>query len=110
MKKLFFIAAIAGAALVSCTKNELAPIVDEQPEITFASPVVGVQTKGLALAGTEFPAGRDFKVYAEWFAGNYTTGQGTAYIKDEVCTKKGGNNYWDPSTPYYWPSGSNAGK
>ena len=110
MKKLFFIAAIAGAALVSCTKNELAPIVDEQPEITFASPVVGVQTKGLALADTEFPEGRDFKVYAEWFAANYTTGQGSAYIKDEVCTKKGSNNYWNPSKPYYWPSGDNAGK
>ena len=108
MKKLFFIAAIAGAALVSCTKNEVAPVAEQQ-EITFADPVVGTQTKGAALTGTTFPEGRDFKVYAEWFMGNYTASEGTAYIKDEICTKKGTNNYWDPSKSYYWPTGENDG-
>lgn len=110
MKKLFFIAAIASAALVGCTKNELAPIVDEQQEITFASPVVGVQTKGSALTSTTFPTDRDFKVFAEWFAADYTAAAGTAYINGAVCTKHATGNYWSPTTPYYWPSGTNAGK
>ena len=44
MKRLFVIAAIAGVALVSCTKNEVAPIA-QQDEITFVTPVVGLQTK-----------------------------------------------------------------
>ena len=110
MKKLFFIAAIASAALVSCTKNELAPIVDEQQEITFASPVVGVPTKGEAL-GTTFPDDRDFKVYAEWFEGDYTTAaEGSTYMDGVKCEHNGTKNCWSPESAYYWPSGSKAGK
>ena len=108
MKKFFFIAAIASAALVSCTKNEVTPIAQDQ-EITFAAPVVGAQTKGAALTGTTFPEARDFKVYAEWFAGDYTADSGSAYIDGEVCTLKYGKDYWNPSKAYYWPTGSNAG-
>lgn len=108
MKKFFFIAAIASAALVSCTKNEVTPIAQDQ-EITFDAPVVGAQTKGTALAGTTFPEARDFKVYAEWFEGNYVASAGSAYINGETCTLKYGKDYWNPSTSYYWPTGSNAG-
>lgn len=44
MKKLFFIAAIAGVALVSCVKNEVIPVNEEGQEITYlTSPV----TKGV---------------------------------------------------------------
>ena len=66
MKKLFFIAAIASAALAGCTKNEVTGL-DGQQEITFVGPVVGAATK--AVPG-EMPAGyataESFKVQA-WY-------------------------------------------
>ena len=108
MKKLFFIAAIAGVALVSCTKNEVAPIA-QQDEITFVTPVVGLQTK-LPQYG-EIPVGyntnESFGVYAVHTPGNLQTwGEGTLYmgVKDGAglkCVNK--SNYWAPETPYYWP-------
>ena len=54
MKKLFFIAAIAGAALVSCTKNEVAPSASDQQEITFANPVSHVVTN-VQLVSIPYP-------------------------------------------------------
>ena len=66
MKKLFFIAAIASAALVSCTKNEVNEPAAQQ-EITFTAPIVGHLTKAqTGEVGTSYNKDEQFKVYA-WY-------------------------------------------
>ena len=125
MKKLFFIAAIAGAALVSCTKNELAPSATKQYELTFASPVTQVVTKA-DLAPATYPEGTPFAVYADHHFKNYVSETSfTSYMrgnnnKGVVVTNNGKtedgtrndsfqldnktfDNYWRPATKYYWP-------
>ena len=123
MKKLFFIAAITGAALVSCTKNELAPSATEQHEINFASPVTSLVTKGVDLVtGNLYPTSAPFWVFADHhmdvFAST-TTGQFTSYMRgtDSKGVMVSHNNgaapgsdsgtaidtYWKPATKYYWP-------
>ena len=117
MKKLFFIAAIASAALVSCTKNELAPSVTEQQEISFSSPVVGNTTKAsptpsYGLLTGVYPTGVNFGVWA-WYceddtydptnAEPYMTNVEVGYNsanKNDVETESGA---WVPTSPYYWP-------
>lgn len=107
MKKLFFIAAIAGAALVSCTKNELAPSVTEQQEISFAAPVVGAQTKAVNGAiGATYDTEESFDVWSVWNDAKLGTGTwaGTPYITDKAAkyvTAKGG---WAFDPTYYWPA------
>ena len=121
MKKLFFIAAIAGAALVSCTKNEFAPSATEQHEITFANPVTSVLTKSVDLAtGSTYPASADapFYVFADYHKDEYDKseendfvpymrgngGVAVTYTTDEF--KVGENTfdqYWKPESPYFWP-------
>ena len=109
MKKLFFIAAIASAALVSCTKNEVAPVSFEK-EITFAVPVVGPQTKAPQYG--EIPVGynvnESFGVYAVHTDDNLTAwADGTLYMGSTgvglLCEKHTTGDYWAPQTPYYWP-------
>ena len=117
MKKLFFIAAITGAALVSCTKNELAPSATKQYELTFASPVTQVVTKA-DLAPATYPEGTPFAVYADHHFKNYasetnftsymrgTDSQGVVVSNTEESFTLDGktfNNYWRPATKYYWP-------
>ena len=117
MKKLFFIAAIAGAALVSCTKNEVAQSVNEQQEITFASPIVGTTTKASTtpvyglLTGT-YPTTVSFGVWG-WYseaasydaaaAVPYMTNVEVAYNANNHNDKETENGAWEPVTPYYWP-------
>lgn len=113
MKKFFFIAAIASAALVSCTKNEVTPIAQDQ-EITFAAPVVGPQTKAqYGEIGVNYNEAEHFGVYAvhtpaelaTWAAGSLymgTPATGGAAAGLQVL-KASGENYWAPATPYYWP-------
>lgn len=108
MKKLFFIAAIAGVALVSCTKNEVAPIA-QQDEITFATPVVGPQTKvQYGEIGVNYNEAEHFGVYAvhtqaalsTWEGGSLYMGTSTVGLE---CLKAATESYWAPATPYYWP-------
>lgn len=128
MKKLFFIAAIAGAALVSCTKNELAPSATKQYELTFASPVSQVITKGVALTPTTYPtdATYNFAVFADYHKDLYTTTIGatnptslfTSYMRNGEGVPVGYNHsdagvliddvtftdWWAPvGKKYYWP-------
>ena len=118
MKKLFFIAAIAGAALVSCTKNELAPSATEQHEITFASPVTSTLTKAALVTGEVFPKTIPFFVYADYHTKDFdkaTAADFTPYMnaggqgvmvefskatedKDDVL-----DYYWTTNKKYYWP-------
>ena len=107
MKKLFFIAAIAGAALVGCTKNELAPSVTAQEEISFAAPVVGAQTKAVnGSIGATYDTEESFDVWSVWNDAKLGTGTwaGTPYITDKAAkyvTAKGG---WAFDPTYYWPA------
>ena len=121
MKKLFFIAAIAGAALVSCTKNEFAPSATEQHEITFANPVTSVLTKSVDLAtGSTYPASSEapFYVFADYHKDSYknTTepnfvpymrGEGGVAVRYTTENMTVGdetfNQYWKPESPYFWP-------
>lgn len=108
MKKLFFIAAIAGVALVSCTKNELAPSATEQDEITFSTPVVAPSTKAL-IEDAIYPDDETFGVFA-WHSStsdaymNNEEVSHTAGLADdqtgETASELGG---WKPATAYYWP-------
>ena len=104
MKKLFFIAAIAGAALVSCTKNELAPSATEQHEITFASPVVGVQTKVLGAIGTEYSTDESFEVWSVYNTTDIQAWGGTTYFSDVPAEFDATANGWGLTPKYFWPA------
>ena len=115
MKRFFFIAAIAGAALVSCTKNEVAQSVNDQTKISFSTPVVGATTKASetlskGLLTGVYPTGQNFSVWA-WYNSNDGKQTNIPYMTDvEVKWNKENHNdpepetgAWDPITPYYWP-------
>ena len=117
MKKLFFIAAIAGAALVSCTKNEVAQSVNEQKAISFSSPVVGATTKASTnlthgLITGAYPTGQNFSVWA-WYTdfGTYSADDAVAYMTDvevvynaaEHDSDDPKSGAWEPNPKYYWP-------
>lgn len=114
MKKFFLLAALAGVALVGCTKNEPA-VNEEQQLITFASPVVSLNTKSAIEVWNNYPTADiyNFAVWAKYFVdgsydnNDYTTGTytnwaaGQTYMNEVVV--KYGNNTWAPAQNYYWP-------
>lgn len=109
MKKLFFIAAIASTALVSCTKNELAPSATEQHEISFAAPVVGVQTKApvYGAIGTDYNTAETFNVWSIWHDTSLQTSDswaGIPYITCKTATYNGTKGGWAFDPAYYWPA------
>lgn len=93
---------------MSCTKNEVAQVAADQ-EITFTVPVVGPQTKvQYGEIEENYNVNEHFGVYAVHSAGNLTTwAAGTLYMGTAgvglECLKGGGEDYWAPATPYYWP-------
>lgn len=104
MKKLFFIAAIASVALVSCTKNEPAPSVDAQQEITFmAAPI----TKA------PFTTTNVFESWAFYTPTDWATDQATAVPYGnlaDVLISHDGTNWWNQKKAddsegehFYWP-------
>lgn len=108
MKKLFFMAAIAGVALVSCVKNEMDPSTKQQDEITFSTPVVAPATKAI-VDGVVYPTTESFGVYA-WHNTaadaymNEVQVTYTAGLADNVTGETAGENGgWKPTTSYYWP-------
>ena len=115
MKKLLILAAMAGVALVSCVKNEPAPSVTDQHEITFAPPVTSVNTKantyGQLTDLTDYPTTENFSVYAVWhseaFSGWASSGT-TLYMNKVETAYNSSLNGWDPAQvtggkEYYWP-------
>ncbi|MBO5418804.1 MAG: fimbrillin family protein [Bacteroidales bacterium] len=112
MKKIVLLAVISLAALASCTKNEPAPSVTDQQEITFASPVVSLNTKAL-LEGTLFPTTQTFNVWAWYSEKEYYDGtDGKKYMtdvkveynsKDFNDQETADNGAWAPTPTYYWP-------
>lgn len=107
MKKMFFIAAIAGAALVSCTKNEVVEVA-EQDVITFAAPVTTPSTKAVEVVGN-YPTNLHFSVFGHYFTENYTTLEdGQLYMNDVETAYTDDVVGWDPAAVtggenYYWP-------
>lgn len=115
MKKIALIAAMSLAALVSCTKNETAPSVTDQQEITFASPVVGVSTKvpTYGLLSGDYPTTQTFNVWA-WYSEKdtydgegevkkYMTNVTVAYDSKNFNDAEDENGAWAPTPTYYWP-------
>ena len=105
MKKLFFIAAIASSALVSCTKNDATPVALEK-EITFATPIVGVQSKAVAgeLTDAAYPVSEKFNVYGVWHSGDFAGWESSSLYMDDVVTAYDDSfNGWRPEDRHYWP-------
>ena len=114
MKKFFIFAAMAGAALVGCTKNEPAADTDQQM-ITFAAPVVRPNTKAATEVWNNYPTATayNFAVWAKYYVdgsyennnyekGTYTTwAGGKTYMKEVVVSHN--TNTWAPAQNYYWP-------
>lgn len=108
MKKIALIAAMSLAALVSCTKNETAPSVTDQQEITFASPIMSPATKAATEIADNFPTANDFAVFAHYYENGYTTlGNGIQYMNNVQvtygATPGGTNGSWGSNPAYYWP-------
>lgn len=104
MKKLFFIAAMASVALVSCTKNEPAPSTDTQQEITFMTAPV---TKVLTGSQKEFGTNKVFWSWAflseeaypgdastQLYIGTSATAGAKISYADNVWKEQGKVNYW----------------
>ena len=109
MKKIALIAAMSLAALVSCTKNEPAPSVTDQQEITFASPVMSPATKAATEIADHFPITKDFAVFAHYYENIYTNlASGVQYMDNVKVTygaTPGTNGSWGSNPAYYWPKG-----
>lgn len=115
MKKLFFIAAVAGAALASCAENDPAPSTIEQSAIQFAAPVVTPNSRAQQEIGTAFSTTKDFNVWAHYYqSGAYDNfANGVEYIGKEpgaaITAKYDGDptaDTWYPmdgSYKFYWP-------
>lgn len=101
MKKFFFIAAMVSAALISCTKNEPAPSMDAQQEITFMTAPL---TKATI---TEFGAANRFRTWAFHDQANWTAGSTTAQLYlggDAGLEIQKIDGVWKNDTQsYYWP-------
>lgn len=104
MKKLFFIAAIASVAFAGCTKNDPAPSVTQQDEITFLAPVVGTQTKVYGAIESTYDENESFDVWCVHNTADITAWGGKAYFSDVKATYNGTLNGWALSTKYYWPA------
>lgn len=97
--KRFFLAALAIAAIASCTKNEVNEVTAND-QITFQT-VVGPATKAL-IDGTVYettaPA---FGTVAYYNATGSTFPTSAAlYIPESMVSY---SSYWSTATPYYWP-------
>ena len=106
MKKFFFLTVVAGVALAGCVKNEPAPFESEQ-QITFAAPVVGLNTKAVNEVWNNYPtaAAYDFAVWGYYYAGGTYNGfdNGQLYMDNVTVSYDGDLSGWAPATPYYWP-------
>lgn len=112
MKRLIYIAAVAGLTLVGCTKNEVRVTEGTSDQlITFSSPVVGVATKANVGYQTTDPA---FRVYGKMHTGDYNgwSDSGTYVISEYMNTRVEYNDSESPATwyptpkSYTWPNNS----
>ena len=115
MKKLFYLAAFASVALVSCAENELAPQANELQPIGFASPVVTPNSRAQQEVGPSFSTTKDFNVWARYYDNATDTynafANGTDYIGKAPATPitakyDGTAKTWYPmdgANKFYWP-------
>lgn len=100
MKKFFFIAAMVSAALISCTKNEPAPSMEAQQEITF-------MTAPLTKAHDTFGETNRFRTWAFHDQADWTAGSTTAqlYLGGDAGLEiqKIGGVWKNDTQSYYWP-------
>lgn len=98
--KRFFLAALAIAAIASCTKNEVNEVTDNN-QITFKT-VVGPATKAL-IDGTSYETtAPSFGTFAYYNATGTTFPTSSALYIPESEVKYVDSN-WTTETPYYWP-------
>lgn len=110
MKKLFFIAAMASVALVSCTKNEPAPSTDTQQEITFMTAPV---TKTLTGLQKEFKTTNVFWSWAflseDAYPGDATTQLYIGTSENAGAKISYADNVWkELGKVHYWPKDPNS--
>lgn len=111
MKKLFFFAAMASVAFASCVKNDPAPSVTEQHEITFAAPVVATTTKAQVELLKKYHTTETFGVFALYYADKFTGYNADAVYMTDVEATHGAYGTTDgawSTSGYYWPK--NTGK
>ena len=100
MKKFFFIAAMVSAALISCTKNEPAPSMEAQQEITF-------MTAPLTKAHSTFGESNHFRTWAYHDQADWSSLSTTAQLylggTDGLEIQKIGGVWKNDTQSYYWP-------
>lgn len=95
MKKFFYLAVAACAALAACSKNEVTPV-DVDQQITFQAVVNKASTKALIDAST-YATTNTFGSIA------YKDSDKSTYIAKSEVKFYDVNNYWSTATAYYWP-------
>lgn len=113
MKRILLFAAVAGAALASCVKNESeSGMTASDSKISFEAPVVGATTRAVSgEIGDVYPTEESFKVWGWYHEGDYT-GFGTStswrnYMTDAdgkpITVSYNNVNSWAPTKDYFWP-------
>ena len=114
MKRILLFAAVAGAALAGCVKNESeSGMIASDSKISFEAPVVGTSTRAQAgEIGDKYPTEEDFKVWGWYHEGDYTSfndrGNGWKNYMTEadgkpITVSYDNVNSWAPATDYFWP-------
>ena len=103
MKKFFYLAVAACAALAACSKNEVTPV-DVDQQITFQAVVNKASTKGM-IDGTYYTTGApSFGTGAFYNTGSNGFGPSSpAYIPMSEVKYNDTKKAWTTDTPYYWP-------
>lgn len=101
MKKVICIAS-AALLLIGCVKNEPVATVEQGDLITFEAPVVAPATKANGVGTVVYPAGDKFFLYG-WYHATENGNFENKYIPGAVISKVDGQDYFAPSTSYYWP-------
>ena len=103
MKKFFYLAVAACAALAACSKNEVTPV-DVDQQITFQAVVNKASTKGM-IDGTNYKT-----TYPSFGTAAYYNATGTTfptssspYIPESEVKYSDTALGWTTETPYYWP-------
>ena len=116
MKRILLFAAVAGAALASCVKNESeSGMTASDSKISFEAPVVGTSTRAVTKYGEivgAYPTEESFKVWGWYHEGDYTSFGDTDngwknYMTDAtgnpIAVEYDGTSSWDSATDYFWP-------
>lgn len=100
MKKDILLLMALGFAMVSCSKNELALVEENEGTITFNTVISksSVTPKSL-VSGTAYPTAVSFGTVA--YKEGATASQ--LYIPVSEVSYNDVDKYWSTATPYYWP-------